>query len=496
MTLPQHPTGISLFSGGGIGDLALRAVGVRLLVASELLDDRASVLAENYPEAKVICGDIALTKGAVIAEARARLAGADLDVLFATPPCQGMSKNGRGKLLNGVRAGRKPEIDPRNQLILHALDVAKALHPRMVVFENVPEMENTVIEDRGGHLRGVLDVVADELAPEYRGRWEVVEFADYGVPQRRQRLITVFSREPALANRVGRGESLLPDRTHSRNGRPLRRWVSVTEALRGVPPLDAGSAETAKSDLPFHSVPQLDEEKYFWVRHTPPGRGAFDNQCVSAECRFSGNPTHGARHNEDGINRANNDTPIRCRRCGELLPRPWVVVDGKHRLMSGFTSAYKRMPADLPASALTRNLSYACSDQKLHPTENRVLSLYEAFILHTVSSYDFRWKRADGRRLSDKTIREIIGESIPPMGLQMIFNHLLQRLREDPESRDESILTTKRGQIPLPLLFPFPATAGAESVGGPKVLPTGGALPGTSRDPLEGEECWTRRCSG
>ena len=96
--------------------------------------------------------------------------------------------------------------------------------------------------------------------------------------------------------------------------------------------------------------------------------------------------------------------------------------------MSGYKSAYKRMRGDLPASALTRNLSYASSDQKVHPTQNRVLSLHEAFILHTVSRYPFEWGRADGKRLSDKTIREIIGESIPPAGLELVFRHLLGQL--------------------------------------------------------------------
>ena len=98
--------------------------------------------------------------------------------------------------------------------------------------------------------------------------------------------------------------------------------------------------------------------------------------------------------------------------------------------MSGFTSAYKRMRGDLPASALTRNLSYACSDQKLHPREHRVLSLHEAFILHTVSDYEFKWARADEKPVSDKTIREIIGESIPPKGLELIFKHVLSLISD------------------------------------------------------------------
>jgi len=338
-----------------------------------------------------------------------------------------MSKNGRGKLLNAVRQGLKPEMDPRNQLVLHALTVARALRPRLLVFENVPEMQDTLILDRQGHVKGILEVVAEELGPAYAGGWEVVEFADYGVPQRRQRLITVFSTEPWAHDAAKRSRSMLPPRSHAQVPTLFRRpWVPVSQALAGIPPLDAKSRETAEfPGIPFHRVPVLDEDKYFWVSNTPPGRGAFDNQCVNPACGFTGNPSHVAEHDSEGINRTRKDTPIRCLRCGELLPRPWVRAGDRFRLMSGFTSAYKRMRGDLPASALTRNLSYACSDQKLHPTENRVLSLHEAFILHTIADFEFKWERADGRRVSDKTIREIIGESIPPRGLYAIFKHLV-----------------------------------------------------------------------
>jgi DNA (cytosine-5)-methyltransferase 1 len=425
-------TGVSLFTGGGIGDLSVQACGVHVLVASELLEDRAEVYKANYPETLMITGDIRTTKHAVLAETRAALKGRQLDVLFATPPCQGMSKNGRGKLLNGIRAGIKPQFDERNTLALEAVELALALDPRVIVFENVPEMEYTLVERPDGSVRDLLETIAMMLAPRYSGRWEVVEFADYGVPQRRQRLITVFSRVAPLKDMAASGRSLLPERTHSPNASMFTKaWVSVDEALRGVPVLDAATTEKSKSnDLPFHRVPVLDDEKYFWVRHTPPGKGAFDNQCVNLGCLFRGNPVHGSQHDESGINRTKKTTPVRCVKCGELLPRPWVVEGGEHRLMSGFTSAYKRMRGDLPSSALTRNLSYACSDQKLHPREHRVLSLHEAFILHTVAYYPFQWRRADGKRISDKTIREIIGESIPPKGLEAIFRHILALLEK------------------------------------------------------------------
>lgn len=428
--------GVSLFSGGGIGDLALRAVGVDVLVASELLPDRASVFRSNYPNTTMVEGDIRETKEDVIREAKKRLQGRSLDILFATPPCQGMSKNGRGKLLQGVRSGVKPKLDERNRLALDAVDVALALRPNIVVFENVPEMQNAIIEYEG-RVRDLLELISELLAPDYEGRWEVVEFADYGVPQRRQRLITAFTLKSSLPA-IRKKWAVLPAPTHSQNPSIFTRpWVTVDEALSDVPPLDAANHRVAShKDIPFHRIPILDDAKYFWVSNTPPGKGAFDNQCVNQACGFDKNPTHGSKHNSEGINQANRDTPLKCLKCGALLPRPWVQEGAEFRLMSGFTSAYKRMRGDLPASALTRNLSYACSDQKLHPREHRVLSLHEAFILHTVDTYHFVWRRDDNKTLSDKTIREIIGESIPPMGLEVIFKHLIATLLESRKTAE------------------------------------------------------------
>jgi len=444
MSNMKQKTALSLFASGGIGDIAVRASGWDVLVANELLLDRAELFKRNYPESEMLQGDIRLLEDEIISRTKSLLGGRPLDLLFATPPCQGMSKNGRGKLLRGIRDGMKPNLDERNQLIINAVNCVHALKPRLVVFENVPEMQNTFIQNPKGEIVNLLEYVAAELSPQYEGSWEVVEFADYGVPQRRQRLITIFTKDPVLIGHLRAEKTLLPDKTHSKSGDLItKKWISVSDALKGLPMLDASTAEMSKSKIPFHYVPVLDESKYFWVSNTPSGKGAFDNQCVNSKCGFTGNPTHGASHNTEGINQSHKNTPIRCQKCDELLPRPWVKDGSEYRLMSGFTSAYKRMRDDLPASALTSNLSYACSDQKIHPFENRVLSLHEAFILHTISEFEFYWERKDGKKISDKTIREVIGESIPPKGLEVIFKHLdllsmqrnknnLKNLKEQP----------------------------------------------------------------
>lgn len=416
-------TAVSLFSSGGIGDLAVRRCGFEILVSCEKIEERHAVFAWNFPSTRAITGDIWQKVDEIVEETRLRLRSRPLSLLYATPPCQGMSKNGRGKLLSAVRAGLKPEHDERNRLILPTLEIARRLQPEVVLFENVPEMANTLVLDEDGTLVSILDLVSRCLGSQYAGCAEVVEFADYGVPQCRQRLITVFTRHSVMQNWHRQVGTFMPPRTHSPDGEDATAaWVSVRDAIEGLPHLDAASKESAVSDVPYHRVPVLDKMKYWWVKNTAPGKSAFDNQCSS--CGFDGNPAHSARRDNSGINRASRDTPLYCVKCSEMLPRPSVERNGRRELMRGYTSAYKRMLYDRPASALTRNLSYACSDNKLHPEQNRVLSLYEAFRIHSLDKFEYEWRRPDGKKVSDKTVREIIGESIPPAGLEVIVNHI------------------------------------------------------------------------
>jgi len=430
--------GVSLFSGAGIGDLGYRAAGVHFLNMCEVEADRAALAELNFPKTKMFIGDVGEMEDEICRNATENLldTGDELFLMTCTAPCQGMSKNGQGTLLNNIRRGERPKLDPRNRLILPALQAALRLRPRWIVFENVLEMRNTVIEDGQGRVRPILDVLFHTLTPDYTGDAYDVEFADYGIPQRRQRLITVLTRDPAARRQFESGNPLVPPRTHAKNpsGR-LKPWVSVMEALKDFPPLDAvDESHAACPDKPFHHVPVLDSKKYEWIRHTPPGRSAFDNQCVNPACLFEGNSAHGASHGSDGINRAHRHTPLYCERCGTLLPRPYAG-DGKGglRIMSGYTSAYKRMDANLPAPALTRNLSYPCSDQKVHPYQNRVLSLAEAMTLQTIDRYGYRWgplktRRGKGSRVQpevpDSLIRLVIGESVPPLFFELLGKYL------------------------------------------------------------------------
>ena len=176
----------------------------------------------------------------------------------------------------------------------------------------------------GKNLINIMDYISNELGAEYIGKGEVVQFADYGVPQRRERLITVFTRTTFGKKIFGDFHTLLPPTTHSdKPGHNLLKWITIRDVLSDIPPLDGVNKKSATSDtIKFHKVPVLDEKKYYWVSNTPPEQGAFDNQCVNDACGFQGNPVHGNKKDVNGINRSSKETPIFCQQCGQLLPRP------------------------------------------------------------------------------------------------------------------------------------------------------------------------------
>ena len=91
--------------------------------------------------------------------------------------------------------------------------------------------------------------------------------------------------------------------------------------------------------------------------------------------------------------------------------RPIVFDKKGPRLIKGFDSSYRRMRSDQPASTVTTNSSHVGSDNKIHPWEDRVLSILECADLQTVPRF-FDWSLAfEKRRVY--LIRNVIGEAFP-----------------------------------------------------------------------------------
>lgn len=418
---------ISLFSSSGIGDLGLEVNGIRTVVANELLVERANLFKSNFPNAEMFQGDIWELKDAIVDYYNMQFSDNPF-LILATPPCQGMSSNGMGKMLSDYRKGLRTEHDERNRLVIPAIEVIKKLKPDWILFENVPNMTNTLIHDQNENLVNIMDYIFENIGEEYVGKAEVINFADYGVPQNRRRLITIATRSEKGKQYFDRVGSFLPAKSHSEHGDLLTKpWKTLREVIGDLPPLDG--KEGKNKNLAFHKyhiVPLLDEKKYEWIKYTPEGETAFNNQCVNPDCGFSENKRHGSKI-RNGINQSNKETPLYCEKCGELLPRPYSIdkKTNEKKLMKGFVSAYKRMKWDEPASTITTNFQYVSSDNKIHPSQNRVLSIYEAMKLQTISDYAYDFIK-DGKQCSQSLIRDSIGESVPPFIIDQLVQNILK----------------------------------------------------------------------
>ena len=395
-------TAVSLFSGAGLSDLGYALAGFRLLVQVERDGHRVAVGKRNFRDSAWLGCDV---RGAHkrIEEAYRDATDRDLDLLVATPPCQGMSSSnpGRGRRSTGEDGG-KEEL---NKLVLEVLAAAEGLRPRVIVAENVRQVL-TLEVGYGGRRRRVIDHLREGLR-EYELFTGVVNVADYGIPQGRRRAMVVAVRrdERWLSGLESASVVPWPKATHAKDGKgKVARWVTIGEWLRHrqYEALDAASADRAVGKDPLHYVPHYggNPDRYLQISQIVPNSGgsAYEND----RC-----PECGTGPVQVGA--------VRCELGHLMRNRPYVCSEGTYRLVRGFHSSYRRMASDEPARTITTNTSHVGSDFKIHPWEHRVLSVLECADLQTVPRF-FDWSGATGARPRSKRylVRQLIGEAFPP----------------------------------------------------------------------------------
>lgn len=181
-------TAIDLFSGAGGLSEGLRQAGFRVMAAVEVDSLAASTYKLNHPTVELITQDINRVSAADVMR-RTKLQRGQLDLLAACPPCQGFSTL-------RTRNGSKRNRDTQNDLIFAVMKFVRGLRPKTVMIENVPGLGKSV---RLHRFRMQLAKLG------YKSQVDVLNVSDFGVPQRRRRLVLV-------ASRVGDPEFAKPSR--------------------------------------------------------------------------------------------------------------------------------------------------------------------------------------------------------------------------------------------------------------------------------------------
>lgn len=297
------------FSGCGGTSKGFELAGLRPVFALDFDEDSSKTFIDNFPEVEFRLSDIKNFESKIVGD----LINRDNVTLFCgCAPCQPFTRQNT----------RKPEgvTDPRRSLLATFGDLIESHLPDYVFVENVPGMQRV----KGS---STLNRFSNKLMRlGYDTEIGIVESQNYGVPQRRRRLVLLASKHgritfPSATNGFAVGE---PYST-------VRDWIS------GFPPINAGEAHP---DVPNHQAANLSELNLKRIMATPP---------------------EGSR----------SDWPeefhLDCHKAG----------------YSGHTDVYGRMRWDGPATGLTTRCISLSNGRFGHPVQHRGISVREAASIQT-----------------------------------------------------------------------------------------------------------------
>jgi DNA (cytosine-5)-methyltransferase 1 len=391
---------VSLFSSAGISDFGLTLLGGECLAACELNSNRRLVHEANNP-AKVF-GDIKSEKTELVEYVKSQRK--EIDLVFATPPCQSFSTANSRRGKSGDVSGALK--DARNFLFFDALDICCQLKPKFIIIENVPNFGRRLLHNEHGTV-GHVEEFINVILGDYIGHTFVKCVSEFGVPQSRKRSFSIYIRKDIASIKRISLKDIIKFDFH----KPFDAPKNIMDAIGHLPDLDSKTKELCSdpNDI-FHHVPVLSKKHYSWIQNIPKnsGRSAWLNACENC---------------------GDTNTPIfnsKCCVCGkDIKVRPHVEEKGSGNIRSirGFKTSYKRIhPAGL-SSAITTNTNAFSSDNKLHPSQNRVLSVRECILIQSIPQ-TFIWPEKIFHK-SMHLVREMVGEALPPLVSYKIMEKLL-----------------------------------------------------------------------
>lgn len=371
------PVAIDMFCGCGGISAGLRDAGVRVIAGADIEPKYICTFRHNFPEAQAITEDLSLLEPTRLMK-RLGIKPGELDILSGGPPCQGFSKN-------VPRKNRFLDL-PNNLLVLTFIRYVEAFQPKLVLMENVAEMKN-------GFGQSYTEEIVTRLEDDgYRVSYEVLNAADYGVPQRRRRAFFIA--------RKARSRLDFPTPTHIRSTEDspgLLRWgdgedwqhVTVWDAI---------------GDLP--SVTHDDSRKTFQYACKP----------------FS----EYQRNMRRGRKLVTNHTPRplaanQYERLASLSPGQGLKDLPDHlRPKSGYSGAYGRLTKDMVAPTITRWVFHPGSGRFGHPEDIRVITIREAARLQGFPD-DFEFTGSYLQQAGQ------IGNAVPPLLIQKLVESMLRQ---------------------------------------------------------------------
>lgn len=379
MTKTTRPVGIDLFAGAGGLSLGFEQAGFDVVAAVEIDPVHAAVHKFNFPDCDVIAKSVVGLTAEEIRKAP-HVGDRKIDVVFGGPPCQGFSLIGHRAL-----------DDPRNGLVREFVRIVGELDADYFVFENVKGL--TV----GRHRQFLEEVIRAFEAVGYRvaSPWRVLNAADHGVPQDRERLFL-------LGARKGLKIPVYPKPQLRRSGR-----LPILEALKGP------TCRDALEDLPdaelFAELIESDCVKGASFGEASPYARRL--RCLDNDAWLNGHPRNWDRTVLTSSMRTDH-TEISRRRFAETSPGEVEPISRFFRLSPSGVSNTLRAGTDGARGAFT-------SPRPIHYKYPRCVTVREMARLHGFPDwFRFHETKWHGARQ--------IGNSVPPPLAYAVASTIIQ----------------------------------------------------------------------
>ncbi|MCQ2765595.1 DNA cytosine methyltransferase [Helicobacter pylori] len=262
MLFNQTLTYISLFSGAGVGCYGLLEEGFECVATNEILEKRLNIQRINRKcklDESYISGDIKKpeTKEKILKQIGfySKKFGNDrVDLVVATPPCQGMSVANHKKKNDEIK---------RNSLVIESVDLIKQIKPRFFILENVPSFYKTGCIDKNDNLLEIGSMIEQNLSGDYRLYDEVINFKNFGANSSRTRTLVI-----GVCKEFKDFTSALeffPD---------FKQEKTLKEVIGSLKPLSWGEYDSADFYHSFRTYPKHMQE---WIKDLKEGQSAFEN---------------------------------------------------------------------------------------------------------------------------------------------------------------------------------------------------------------------------
>ncbi|WQY53984.1 DNA cytosine methyltransferase [Helicobacter pylori] len=262
MLFNQTLTYISLFSGAGVGCYGLLEEGFECVATNEILEKRLNIQRINRKcklDESYISGDIKKpeTKEKILKQIGfySKKFGNDrVDLVVATPPCQGMSVANHKKKNDEIK---------RNSLVVESIDLIKQIKPRFFILENVPSFYKTGCIDKNDNLLEIGSMIEQNLSGDYMLYDEVINFKNFGANSSRTRTLVI-----GVCKEFKDFTSALeffPD---------FKQEKTLKEVIGSLKPLAWGEYDSADFYHSFRTYPKHMQE---WIKDLKEGQSAFEN---------------------------------------------------------------------------------------------------------------------------------------------------------------------------------------------------------------------------